>query len=402
MINNILQASQQANKKKLPQTAASVILILLIIFTFILDNSNYKTIYYILLPISILINYKNIPSTIKQHKTAILAIISTLLFFSISTLWSTEPDILDKLKNSILILMLFISTIEASKNINYKQITSTLFYATSIFTILLTTILLFKNNFVIPTESRLNLSTLINLSENNPISSGIILGAIILVAVNKIKESTTLWHLALITLVSSSALLLLILTKSRGPLIGLAISLTILAVLNKNIKTYIYLAFELLLLLTFLYLSNIAEMLSSRMEQPNYRLWIWTHTIQSMENNWLFGHGLGSKADIPLYNKKNEFITTVTHAHSSALDSLRVGGLIGISMFSTMTAYLLYKPLKRNHGWLFLVLFIFGFICLSTNGQLPLIRPSIEWFGFWAPLFLWYAYYKHEVEKNHE
>lgn len=402
MTNNILRVSQQTNINKLPQKVASIILVLLIICIFILDNSKYKTIYYTLLPISILINYKNIPSIIKQHKTAILAIISTLLFFSISTLWSTEPDLLDKIKNSIFVLMLFISTIEVSKNINYKQITSTLFYATSIFTILLITILLFKNDFVIPTESRLNLSILINLSENNPISSGIILGAIILVAVNKIKESTTLWHLALITLVSSSALLLLILTKSRGPLIALAISLTILAILNKNKKTYVYLTFGLLLMLTFLYLSNIVEMLSSRMEQPNYRLWIWTYTIQSMENNWLFGHGLGSKAAIPLYNKDNELITTVSHAHSSAFDSLRVGGLIGISLISTMTAYLLYKPLKRNHGWLFLVLFIFGFICLSTNGKFPLIRPSIEWFGFWAPLFLWYAYSKHEAEQKHE
>ena len=252
MTNNILRVSQQTNINKLPQKVASIILVLLIICIFILDNSKYNTIYYILLPISILINYKNIPSIIKQHKTAILAIISTLLFFSISTLWSTEPDLLDKIKNSIFVLMLFISTIEVSKNINYKQITSTLFYATSIFTILLITILLFKNDFVIPTESRLNLSILINLSENNPISSGIILGAIILVAVNKIKESTTLWHLTLITLVSSSALLLLILTKSRGPLLALAISLTILAILNKNKKTYVYLRFGLLLMLTFL------------------------------------------------------------------------------------------------------------------------------------------------------
>jgi hypothetical protein len=80
----------------------------------------------------------------------------------------------------------------------------------------------------------------------------------------------------------------------------------------------------------------------------------------------------------------------VTHSHSSLFEAFRTGGLLGGVLLIAMTLLLVRHSLRHPAGYFFLLWFIYGAICLSTNGRTLIVKPSVEWIAFWIPLFLVY------------
>ena len=117
-----------------------------------------------------------------------------------------------------------------------------------------------------------------------------------------------------------------------------------------------------------------------------------THGFESPEGylskeNPYFGQGLGTSAEIPVVGHGRDFV--VGHSHSSILETFRVGGITGGLAFLVMIFCNLRTTVQASdERRFFLFWLLFGTLCLSTNGRLPIIRPSVEWFAFWIPMFL--------------
>lgn len=375
-------------ENKIIHLIASVLFLTFLACTFVLDGSKYKTIFYITLPIPSLLLLREVIEYRKEELKILLFLTITLLYFSLSTLWSHEPDLIDNLKNSLLIFLLLVLSIEYCKTISYEKTVDILFYFTSLSTAVFLITLFYKNNFNLPINTRLNLSSIFDLSENNPISSGVILGVTILLSIEALKNSSKIKTLlALITIIS--ALTLLILTKSRGPLISLAITSTLLLLVQRNTRTTVLILSAYTATLILIVSTSLYEIMIQRLNQPNYRLDIWQETLSMMKESWLFGLGLGGKAGISIGSGS---LSGFTHSHSFMLESFRTGGIVGFLIFSSFIITISYQSIKNNENRLFFTWLIFGMLCLLTNGRFPLMRPSIEWFCFWIPLFLWYGY----------
>lgn len=367
---------------------ASFLFFIFILLTFLLDDSKYKTIFYIALPIPALFLTKEILNYNKKTLKTFLFLTALLIYFSISTLWSKEPNLVENLKYSFIIILFFILSVNHCKTVDYKTTVKILFYFTSLLTLTYLTILLYDYGFKIPNNIRLNLSTIFNFSENNPISSGAILGAIILISIEMLEKSSKK-ELAIIILTIISAGLLLILTKSRGPLISLIIATAITLLIKRDKKTLITISILASCCLLLLLVTDLYNTIMQRLEQPNYRLAIWKETLRMMENTWIFGQGVGGKAGISIGTGS---LAGFTHSHSFMLEAFRTGGLLGFIIFASFILSTIFQSIKNNNNWLFFAWLIFGMLCLSTNGRFPLMRPNIEWFCFWTPLFLWYGY----------
>ena len=207
-------------------TTAGLLFLIFIISTFILDDSKYKTLFYITLPTPALLLIKELLNYNKETLHVFISLTAVLIYFSISTLWSNEPNLIENLKYSLLILLFFILSLEYCKQVKYKTTVKILFYFTSFLALFYLASFIYTYGFNIPVQIRLNLSDILSPSENNPISSGVILGVIFLISLEMIKNSSKK-ELFIIILTIISTGLLLILTKSRGPLISLFIATTL-------------------------------------------------------------------------------------------------------------------------------------------------------------------------------
>lgn len=369
-------------------TTAGLLFLIFIISTFILDDSKYKTLFYITLPIPALLLIKELLNYNKETLHVFISLTAVLIYFSISTLWSNEPNLIENLKYSLLILLFFILSLEYCKQVKYKTTVKILFYFTSFLALFYLASFIYTYGFNIPVQIRLNLSDILSPSENNPISSGVILGVIFLISLEMIKNSSKKELLIIILTIISTGLLL-ILTKSRGPLISLFIATTLTLIIKRDTKTLITVSALSFCCLLLLLTTDLYSTLMQRLEQPNYRLAIWKETLLMMENSWLFGQGIGGKAGI---NIGTGSLAGFTHSHSFMLEAFRTGGVFGLIIFAGFILNTTLQSIKNNNYGLFFAWLIFGMLCLSTNGRFPLMRPNIEWFCFWIPLFLWYGY----------
>ncbi|MDR3054444.1 MAG: O-antigen ligase family protein [Zoogloeaceae bacterium] len=229
------------------------------------------------------------------------------------------------------------------------------------------------------------------LGNDNPIDSAIILGLPVLAAWWLFPGRKWLIQIALITLMISCCILMFI-TKSRGPIVALCVMLLIITFFRRNRSDFTLLFFGILFITSSLLFENTASIVADRIEQPDYRLYIWCQAFEQFKDHWIIGRGFGNNARI--------FITdthAVSHAHSSIFETFRVGGITGAILFFTMLFFMLKRSIFHPNGTFLLIWMSYGLLCLLTNGRLLLIKPTaIEVFSFWIPLFLAHFYTRHK------
>jgi O-antigen ligase len=221
--------------------------------------------------------------------------------------------------------------------------------------------------------------------DGNPINTAMYFGLVTLAVWWSFPQNRPWVKLGLLFLAIIS-MMIMFLSQSRGPLLSLTITLTLVSALRRSKDDLLLWGVVLISYAVVIPGFDLLPLILDRADSPNYRIEIWLNAIEQIETRLFFGQGLGSSADIPIADPLG--LITVTHAHSSIFETFRIGGLVGGFLFFAMLLSIITRSLAKNGGGRFFIFWlIFGLLCLSTNGRLLFIRPSVEWFAFWIPLF---------------
>lgn len=367
-----------------------------ILSLFFLDSSQHKTVFYFIVGLPCLFFvYQNILISLQDRGKFFVFLF--IFYFSISAFWSgVDGGVWKAAKYGIYILCLMVAAEALSARFSQQFILrgmvllggiAVLCYALSVSlsSIPLTTLVV----------KRSSLQQMAGWGEDSPITSAINLGVFCLAAWWLLPDCKIHSKLILVFLIAV-CMVLMFFTKSRGPLLSLGIVLFLISFFRRTRTDCILLAVLTCSIGGLLVFSNIGEVASARVAAPNYRLEIWNQAFQQIREGWLFGHGFGASADIPIGTRG----TVVTHSHSSYMEVLRVGGVVGAGLFIAALWTLSRRALKRPTESFFLAWLLFGMLCLATDGRLILRGPSSEWFEFWVPLFLLYFFTRPETPRE--
>lgn len=175
---------------------------------------------------------------------------------------------------------------------------------------------------------------------------------------------------------------LIILSKSRGPLLALGVTSLWLIARYAGWRYAVISGALVLVLLAGGWLLPGSEGLYSRLMDGSFRTTIWGTVWKSFEHSPLFGIGL----HYPLTIVTPE--GTFEHSHSLPLEILRFGGIFGLALFLWATCRTVYRAwhLGGEDTRFWVMLLTFGFLCVLTDGKVPLQGPNNYWLILWLPL----------------
>jgi hypothetical protein len=327
-----------------------------------------------------------------QYRVPVSLVLVFVSYFALSSLWSKDGAIVDGAKLALCVICLMV-TVHSTMNIlsdSGDRIRRFILIAGScsaiFFCVLFVGKMFVSGEYSSILSARYTLRALSGSGDNNPINTAIYFGVIVLAAWWTFPGSRPWTKLGLL-LVTGASVTVMFLTQSRGPFLSLFVVLFTLSVFRRHRDDLMLWGIAAATGVAAVLWLDLIPSIMERAGSPNYRTGIWLHVIESIKDNLLFGRGFGDSADIPI-SLGNGGVVTVGHSHSSILETFRIGGLIGGVLFLTMVFSIAHRSLRKSPGGCFFVLWLFfGLLCLSTNGRLPLRRPSIEWFALWIPLF---------------
>jgi len=356
-----------------------------LISIYFLDSSQHKTFFYLLCALPGLLLFPRFAVLLRQLRWPVLSVFAFLAYFSLSALWSGHEALKDAAKFSLylLCLLLCIEAVMRSGPLAAERIVCFFTILGGVSAIFYFAVLVFhESDFSALLAGRFSLYQLSGWGEDNPISSAVYFGVPVLAAWWTLPRAKWPTKMALGCVVILCVTLMFI-SKSRGPMLSLLITLGVISLYRRDKGDFYLWGSALLFALGVFVFTDVWSLLYARMEQPNYRSGIWMHALSLIQENFWLGQGFGRPVDIPMSNG-----LTVTHSHSSVIEIFRVGGVIGGGLFGAMLLLCLGRLFpKDSAGWFFASWLLFGLLCLSTNGRLPLGRPAVEWFCFWIPLF---------------
>jgi O-antigen ligase len=359
---------------------------------FFLNPTGQKTLFYLLVASPALILFFDLRYLLqKENRIPVLSVLIFLTYFALSSLWSNEGRLANGLKLALCItcLMIAVHSTMSIRNNSETRICSFILAAGSCAACLY--FLLFMGKILDATEYmpvvsiRYSLYTLGGFGDSNPINTAIYFGLVVLAVWWSFPQNRPLMKLGLLFLALIS-MMIMFLSQSRGPILSLAITLTLVSVLRRS-KDELLLWGAILTSCAIIILSlNLLPLILARTDSPNDRVEIWLSAVEQIKNNLFFGHGLGHSGGIQLMGTSD--LAAASHAHFSILEIFRIGGIIGGFLFLAMLLSITARSLVKSRGCSFFIFWlIFGLLCLSTNGRLLFIRPSVEWFAFWIPMF---------------
>ncbi len=360
---------------------------------FFLSTSQQKTLFYLLVAAPSFFLLYDFRQLFRENKTPLSIFLVFVAYFALSSLWSDEGHLLNGLKLALCVISLMLA-VHSTMSIRADSGTQIRYFilivgscAACLYCFMI------ASNVVVTAELstiwpyRYSLRTMGGWGDSNPINTAIYFGPVTLAAWWAFPQRSLLAKFGLLLLIGAS-MALIFLTQSRGPLLSLVFVLSLISAIRRQRDDLILWSIALTTGVAAVLYFNLAPLIIDRANSPNYRSGIWLNAIEQVKNNLFFGQGLGDSADIPI-SLENGDILIVSHSHSSIIETFRVGGLFGGFLFLAMVLSITCQSfMKKDRECNFFVLWlIFGLLCLATNGRLPLIRPSIEWFAFWIPLF---------------
>lgn len=360
---------------------------------FFLSSGAQKTLFYIVVAIPGLLLVRDLRYLLQQGKnTAVVSFLLVVSYFALSSLWSDNGDLLRGVKVAACLVCLLLVT---NATVRLRPDSATLIrqfilvvgtIAVGFYCIAVAGKIVSSGHFAVVLTQRHSLRTIGGIGDSNPINGAIYLGVVILAAWWAFPNSRPLGKLGLLVLMASGTGLMF-LTQSRGPFLSLIVTLFAVALARRHRDDFMLWGFALVAGVASAFYLNLVPTIVERANAPNYRLGIWFQAIELIKENLYFGQGLGQSADIPVAGDSLEFV--VSHSHSSILETFRVGGIAGGLGFLLMLFFnARIQPTTNDERRFFLFWLFFGILCLSTNGRLPFLRPSVEWFALWIPLFL--------------
>lgn len=207
-------------------------------------------------------------------------------------------------------------------------------------------------------------------------------------------DSKRLTEKYIFTIIASILAIGALLTKSRSPLIGMLIALTILLFDNKRTLLTGYILISLLAVKSGLY-SRATEGIHSG--GPT-RFYTWQHAIKLSMESPIFGHGYLSPFHHYFAETKENFHTT----HSIYIGNLFYGGITG----TIILAWAILEHIKMALSTIAKyklpsALLTYSLIHISGQGIGLLSHPREFWILFWLPMSIAFGEYmaKNETTK---
>lgn len=353
---------------------------------FFFEGSQQKTFFYLLVALPALLLLVRSTVLFREDALALTTLMVFFGYFSLSTLWSGgDGSLKDAAKYCLYIYCLMLG-IEGVTSRFSSQFIAT--YIVLVGGVAACAYLLAMLLGDVPVSAfvtgRYSLNQMAGWGPGNPINSAVIFGIMAIAAWWLLPNKKWPLQLGLMVLFALAVTLMFV-TKSRGPLLALAVIVLLIISFRRSKIDLIVLSLGVVLIAVVAALSNLDAVVAERVASPNYRGVIWTEVLQQFKSHWLIGRGLGNDAEIAISNGM-----VVTHSHSSLFEAFRTGGLLGGLLFISMALLLVRHSFRRPAGYFFLLWLIYGVMCLSTNGRALIIKPSVEWTAFWIPLFLLY------------
>ncbi len=341
---------------------------------------------FILLPYILTIRFSNIAEIISSRIFRLLLVL--VGYLALTLLWSdTGHDLIDYLRvgpNLLSLLVFLCVTIELT--LAYKNFSEWLFKFLGWSSLLAALVYIYISDyhFIYP-PIRLRQ---IGVSPSS-IQLGCVYGAIMLMVYYNVIKKDTSWKM-LYVLISISALTILTLTQSRGPIVGIIAAFFIGSIMCKD-KFMLWLISCVLTgvaILTYFGNSFLQGMIIVR--GFSYRLEIWPCAFLKIREKIIFGHGLLEKLSCLVSDGGN-----VTRAHNLYISTLFYGGLLGLFLIIVLIITTgwqgwLYNLFERN--CIYLVWLIYGSICVITGYDQIIYRPHPVYIFFWLPFGFLAAY----------
>lgn len=173
------------------------------------------------------------------------------------------------------------------------------------------------------------------------------------------------------------------LSQSRGPLIGLAAAIVVMAVLIRNRRATALLLTGVVALMLLAGYFLMSDDVTRYLRAPEHRFTIWMNAIEAFMKAPVFGHGLhvdtsnisGSKA--------------MQHYHNVYLTLAVQGGVVSVLAFLGLAAVSLFRKVDRD-SLPFKGLLVLGMVYMLSNGDALFTSPKELWLIFWLPIVaLW-------------
>lgn len=361
---------------------------------FFLGPSAQKTLFYLAVALPSCLLISDLAQVLQQDKqAAVKSFLFVVSYFALSTLWSEKGELLDGVKQSASLVCLMLA-INSGAKLQHNAANWTQRFILAVGAVAITYyctalgVNIASSSIDLPQllAQRHSLREIGGIGDGNPINGAIYLGVVILAAWWVFPHCPPIGKLGLLTLMACGTSLMY-LTQSRGPFLSLGVTLSLIAMTRRHRDDLVAGGFVLAAGVAAVVLLELLPTITGRINAPNYRSEIWSHAIGLIKEKPYFGQGLGTSAAIPVVGHGRDFV--VGHSHSSVLEAFRVGGITGGLAFLLMIFCNLRTTVQASdERRFFLFWLLFGTLCLSSNGRLPIIRPSVEWFAFWIPMFL--------------
>jgi O-antigen ligase len=221
---------------------------------------------------------------------------------------------------------------------------------------------------------------------DNPNPSAFVYGFFAVLSAYYAFQSRKPWVRTAFSLLCTALLVFVLLTKSNTGILATATSVSLLLAFNRHNHRLLVAGSILAVIAVILYLFWSLGLLSNPMDSGfSQRFPVWRTVL----NQWL---------DAPVFGNgyQPEFLLTpsggkdvANWAHNTLLATLRDGGVTGLILHLLVlaTATRAAFRLARGHGDpIYLILLVFGFICMTADTDQLITRPRELWIIFWLPL----------------
>jgi len=319
-----------------------------------------------------------------QDKRALFICAIFLGYLSLSALWG-EGRLWGATKHSFYILCLMLSIATFSKRFSEEAVIKFLIGIGLISAIAyIVGIFLSDRDVMDFFNLRLSFHEISGWGNNHAIEAAAISGVPIIAAWYFFPGKK--WYVKLmLTVTIMLCFALMFATKSRGPILSVAIILLCLSLFRRE-KSDLFLLFLFAALMGIVFLF-FGDVIVNRIGDESYRLPIWREGLSLFSDRWVFGQGYNTPARIVLEGIEYPLSGT----HNTLIEILRIGGIVGGGLLVFMFASMVRFSYVHTGNMFYLLWLFFGLLCMATNGRLLLTKPvAIEFFEFWIPLFLFY------------
>lgn len=206
-------------------------------------------------------------------------------------------------------------------------------------------------------------------------------------------ESKNLKVKALLLTLAIPSITSVIFSESRGSLMTALAVMAAYFTLDKkhNLQHAVALtgSFFFLFATAFVLCPEVYESLIDR-ANTRVRVKVWQQSIQAWQDSPFFGSGI-TRAK---YQPVND-ILLYPHSHNLLLDTMRVGGVVGLALLVFQIASVTRGVATYYHRSLSVRItscwFFTGLLLLMVYGRQPLSRPEPNWLMYWVPLVLLFA-----------